>query len=54
MCAPCTERNCKYHIFSTVNGTSPLAFSVQFCIMNNFAELQLLPMIEFSFNTLPS
>ena len=27
--------------------------SSQFYIMNNFAELKLLPMMEFSFNTLP-
>ena len=30
-----------------------LALSVQFCIMNNFAELQRQPMMEFFFNTLP-
>ena len=42
-----------YHTFPTVKGTSPLAFSVYYCTMNNFAELQLLPMMEFSFNTLP-
>ena len=29
---------------------SPLVLSVQFCIVNNFAEFQLLPMMEFSFN----
>ena len=28
-------------------------FSVQFCIKNNFAELQLLSMMEYSFNSLP-
>ena len=53
MCAPWTQRNWKYHTFSTVRGTSPLAFSVKFCPMNNFTELQLLPMMEFSFNILP-
>ena len=41
------KRNEKYHAFSTVKSTSPIALSVQFCIMNNFAELQLVPMIEF-------
>ena len=39
--------------FSTVKGTSQLALSVWFCIMNNSAEFQPLPMMEFSFNTLP-
>ena len=34
----------KEHV-RTLNST-PLAFSVQFCTMNNFAELQLLPMME--------
>ena len=28
-------------------------FSVQFCIKNNFAELQLLPMMKYCFNSLP-
>ena len=41
------------YMFLTIKGLSPLALSVQFSIMNNFAELQFLPMIEFSFNTLP-
>ena len=45
MCAPFT--------FSTVKGTFPLAFSVNFCSLNNFAELQLLPVMELSFNTFP-
>ena len=38
--------NWKYHPFSTAKGTPPIALSLQFCIMNNFAKL-------FSFNTLP-
>ena len=41
--------NLKYHTFSTVKGTSPLTLWVYFCIRNNFAELQLLPMSEFIF-----
>ena len=47
------ERTCAHLELkeATVKGTSALAFSVWFCIMNNFAELQLLPMMEFSFNT---
>ena len=53
MCVPWTLGNQKYHTFSTVKGTSPLLFSVYFCTMNNFAELQVLPMMEFSFNTSP-
>ena len=36
-----------------LKGTSPLAFLVQSCTMNNFLELQLLSMMEFTFNTLP-
>ena len=38
---------------STVKGTFPLAFSVQFYTINNFAEPQLLSMMELSFDTLP-
>ena len=36
-----------------IKGTFPLAFLVSFCSMNNFEELQPLPLMEFSFNTLP-
>ena len=37
--------------FFTVKGT--LAFSVYFWILNNFTELHLLPIMEFSINILP-
>ena len=47
------KRNWKYHTFCFVKGAFPLALSVKFCIINNFAELHLLAMMEFSFNTLP-
>ena len=40
-------------LYSTVKSTFPLALPVQFCVMNNFEELQHLPVMEFSFNTLP-
>ena len=36
-----------------IKGKFPLAFLVQFCTMNNYEELQPLPFMEFSFNTLP-
>ena len=51
MCATWTLRNKISHIFYI--GTSPLVLSVQFSIMKNFANFQLLPMMKFSFNTLP-
>ena len=56
MCTPGTQKKIifkKYNTFSTVKDTSQLAFSVYFCTMNNFAELQLLPLMEFSCNILP-
>ena len=54
---PCAHLELKetknmYQTFATVKGTSLLAFSVYFCTMNNLAELQLLSMMQFSFNTL--
>ena len=45
------SKKLKISHFSTVRGTFPLVLSVKFCTMNNFVELQLLPMMEFSFNT---
>ena len=47
------SKQIKSHTFSTVKGTCSLEISVQFGIMNNFAELQLLSMMAFLFNTLP-
>ena len=32
---------------------SPLSHKYPHCVINNFAELQLLPLMEFSCNTLP-
>ena len=44
MCAPWFQRKLK---ISRTNSVP----SAQFCIKNNFAELQLMPMSEVSFNT---
>ena len=52
-CVRLELKETKIFKLSTVKGTFPLALSVQFYIMNNSAELQLLPMMESSFNTLP-
>ena len=49
-------KNTKYaqillnHFWYSIN---PFAFAFAFCIKINFAELQLLPMMVFYFNTLP-
>ena len=45
------SKKLKISHISIIKGTSPLRFSV--LSMNNFAEVQLLSMMEFSFNTLP-
>ena len=52
MYAPEVKGNKKYHVFSAVKDVSPSALSAYFCINSNFAELQLLPVMAFSFNIL--
>ena len=52
-CEQTELKETKYHTFPTVKDTSSLGLSVYFYIMNNFVELKPLPMVEFSFNTLP-
>ena len=41
------SKKLKISHFSTVKNTSPLVFPVQFCTMNNFAEIQLLQSWNF-------
>ena len=47
------KKNIRTPWYQIVKGTSPLALSMKFCIMSNFSALQLMPMVRFSFNTLP-
>ena len=53
MCAPWSQSKLNHTHFLLLKGTCSLEISVQFGIMNNFAELQLLSMMAFLFNTLP-